>query len=108
VPPAPTVITVTAPGVVEIVEVPETVPLERVAEPVTKTSPAPPPPARLPNPPPPPPPTTTTSIAVTPVGVDHTQLPTEVILTVVNPFAVVDETEQADKDVAETVALPPV
>jgi hypothetical protein len=93
---------------VEIVEVPETVPLERVADPETRTSPAPPPPPRLPNPPPPPPPTTTTSIAVTPDGVVHTQLPTEVILRVVNPFAVVDETEQADKDAAETVALPPV
>jgi hypothetical protein len=31
-----------------------------------------------------------------------------VILRVVYPLAVVDETEHADKEVAETVALPPV
>jgi hypothetical protein len=45
---------------------------------------------------------------VTPDGVVQTQLPTEVILRVVYPLAVVDETEHADKEVAETVALPPV
>ena len=46
VPPPPIVTTIVAPGVVEIVEVPETIPLETEADPVTKTSPAPPPTAR--------------------------------------------------------------
>jgi hypothetical protein len=68
VPPPPIVTTIVAPGVVEIVEVPETIPLETEADPVTKTSPAPPPPPSSPNPPPPPPPTTIASIAVTPAG----------------------------------------
>ena len=80
VPPEPIVTTFAVAGVVEIVEVPETVVPESVVVPVTNTSPAPPPPPRLPNPPPPPPPTTATSIAEIPVGVAQTQLPVPVSL----------------------------
>jgi hypothetical protein len=90
---------------VAIVDVPLTTPLESEVVPEIKTSPAPPPPPRLPNPPPPPPPTTATSIAVTPDGVVQTQLPTEVILSVVYPFAVVDETEQDENVVPVVVAV---
>jgi hypothetical protein len=82
---------VTAPGVNEIVEVPETVALETVVEiPVTRTSPAPPPAPNAPNPPPPPPPTTNTSADVTPLGT--VQPPTELmyergkLINLVEPF----------------------
>jgi hypothetical protein len=47
-------------------------------DPVTNTSPAPPPPPSFPKPPPPPPAITATSIAVTPSGVVHPQVPMEV------------------------------
>ena len=74
-PPAPMVITVSAAGVVEMVDVPEIVePVREAEEPETKTSPAPPPPPSVPKPPPPPPPITATSIAEIPVGVLLTQL----------------------------------
>jgi hypothetical protein len=96
VPPLPIVTTVVAAGVVEIVDVPVTEPLEIEAEdPLTRTSPAPPPPPRFPNPPPPPPPTTATSIPVIPVGVVQTQLPAPVILSVVYPLAEVVAIVQA-------------
>jgi hypothetical protein len=95
VPPAPTVITVTAPGVVEIVEVFDTTVLVTVCEvPVTRTSPAPPPAPRLPNPPPPPPPTTATSIVETPDGVVQLQVVTVENVRVVNPPEEVLDGEQ--------------
>ena len=77
-PPAPTVIVMLAPGVSEIGETFETVPDERVAEPVTNTSPAPPPPALFPKAPPPPPATTSTSAELARDGTTQLQSPVEV------------------------------
>jgi hypothetical protein len=76
VPPVPITIEVTAPGVTEIAEKPETTPDESVVLPEINTSPAPPPPPRRPNPPPPPPPITSALTAVTPVGTVHVVEPT--------------------------------
>ena len=93
-PPPPTETTVTAPGVVAIVDVPLTTPLESEVVPETKTSPAPPPPPRLPNPPPPPPPTTATSIAVTPDGVVQLHVVRDVKVRIVYPPEEVLDGEQ--------------
>jgi hypothetical protein len=114
-PPPPIVTTVFEPGVAEIVDVDVMVVSDEETnvadDPVTKTSPAPPPPPLLPKPPPPPPAMTATSMAVTPVGVVHVQLPIDVNFRIVNPLELALEGEHAEKDelkVNDAVEVPPV
>jgi hypothetical protein len=71
-------------------------------------TPPPPPPPPPSAPPPPPPPTTNTVAVEIPDGVVHAQLLEFVKVKVVKPPLETLVGEQVGKDVAETVALPPV
>jgi hypothetical protein len=70
--------------------------------------PPPPPPAPTHAPPPPPPPTINTRTEVTSAGTLQLQVTAAEKVKTLNPPEVVVVTEHSGRDVAETVALPPV